>query len=172
MTIKPKAAAETGTVGTVTAEPVTKTFDKTVESLKQSAATATASLEQAQAQMKEGYTRVMKSAEQFVQFGQGNVDAMVKSTQILAAGLQDLTKHVAATAQANMDETVSTFRALTGVKSLKEAVELQTSFARTSFEKAVAESGKLTETSLKLMEQAAAPLTARVNAAVEVFQAR
>jgi hypothetical protein len=36
-------------------------------------------------------------------------------------------------------------------------------------EKAVSESGKITEHSLKLAEQALAPLSARVNAAVETF---
>ena len=36
----------------------------------------------------------------------------------------------------------------------------------------MAESTKLTETGLKLAEQAYAPITARVNAAVEVFTSR
>jgi len=58
------------------------------------------------------------------------------------------------------------------VKSVKEALELQTSFAKASIEKAMSEGSKLTETSLKLAEQAYAPLTARVNAAVETFTTR
>ena len=114
----------------------------------------------------------MKTAEQMAQFHQGNLEAVVKSGQIWATGLQDLSKHVATNAQTAMEETLSTFRALTSVKSLKEAFELQTSFARASMEKAMAESSKLTETSLKLAEQAYAPITARVNAAVEVFTNR
>ncbi len=64
---------------------------------------------------------------------------------------------------------MSAFKAMTSVKSVKEALELQTSFARASMEKAVSESGKLTEHSLKLAEQAFAPISARVNAAVETF---
>ena len=39
----------------------------------------------------------MKTAEQFITFGQGNVEALVKSSQIVATGLQDLTKQMAAT---------------------------------------------------------------------------
>ncbi len=113
----------------------------------------------------------MKTAEQIAQFSQGNVEAFVKSSQILATGYQDITKLVAANAKANFDETVSIFKALTSVKSLKEAFELQSSFARTSLEKAMSESGKITEHSLKVAEQAFAPITARVNAAVETFSA-
>jgi phasin family protein len=173
MTIKPKAmetiAAETTTT---TPEVISRSFDKTVEGLKESAATATASLEQAQAQLKQGYDRAVKTAEQLAKFHQGNLEAMIKASQIFATGLQDISKHVAENAKATLEESVSTFRALTTVKSVKEALELQTSFAKASIEKAMSEGSKLTETSLKLAEQAYAPLTARVNAAVETFTTR
>jgi len=167
MSTKPKTIEATAEIQEVT----THTFEKTVGGLKQSAAAATAGLEQAQTKMKEGVDRAMKTAEQFAQFQQGNIEAMLKSGQVFATGLQDISKHVAATTQANFEEAVAAFRQLTTVKSLREAIELQTSFAKTSLEKAMAESGKLTETGLKLAEQVVAPLTARVNAAVETFSA-
>jgi len=150
----------------------TKTPETVAETIAAATATTTAGFEQAQAKMKEGYERAVKTAEQLAEFNKGNVEAIVTSSKILATGLQDISKHVATTAKANLDETVSTFKALTGVKSLKEAFDIQTSFARTYFEKAIAESGKLTETSLKLAEQAYAPLTARLNVAVETFTSR
>jgi phasin family protein len=93
----------------------------------------------------------------------------VKSGQIWAAGMQDISKQVAATAQASFEETLSTFRALTGVKSLKDAVDLQASLARSTLEKTVSESSRLTDASMKLAEQTIAPLTARVTLAVEKF---
>ncbi len=111
----------------------------------------------------------MKTAEEFVSFGQGNIEAFVKSSQIWTAGVQDLSKHVAATAQAQLDQTVSAWKAIVGAKSLKEAIDVQTGIARASIEKAVAETGKLTDASLKLAEQTLAPLTARVTLAVEKF---
>ena len=107
--------------------------------------------------------------ELLVAFGQGNLEAFLKAGQIWAAGVQDLSKAVTATAQAQLDETLATVKALAGVKSLKDAVDLQTTLARASVEKAVAEAGKLTDASLKLAEQTFAPLTARVSLAVEKF---
>ena len=83
--------------------------------------------------------------------------------------MQDISKQVAATAQASFEETLSTFRALTGVKSLKDAMELQATFARSTLEKTMTESGRLTDASMKLAEQTMAPLTARVSMAVEKF---
>ena len=113
----------------------------------------------------------MKTAEQFITFGQGNVEALVKSGQIVATGLQDLSKQVAANAQAALDDSMSTFRAMTSVKSFKEAMELQASFLRTSFEKAMSQTGALTEASFRLTEQAMQPLAGRMSIAAEGFKA-
>ena len=111
----------------------------------------------------------MTTAEEMMTFGQGNVEALVKSGQIWATGLQDLGKTVADSAQAQIEHTMSTFKALAAVKSLREAAELQSNLARTAFEKAVADGGKITDASLKLAEQALAPITARMTVAAERF---
>jgi phasin family protein len=110
-----------------------------------------------------------KTAEDLVSFGQGNVEAFTKAGQVWAAGVQELGKQVAATAQSHIDQTVATFKAITTAKSFKEAIDLQSTLARSTVEKAVADTGKLTDASLKLAEQTWAPLTARVTLAVETF---
>jgi phasin family protein len=122
-----------------------------------------------QAEVKSKMENTMKTAEDMFSFGQGNLEAFVKSGQIWVAGVQDLSKSIAATAQGQMDAAMATLKALSGVKSLKDAVELQTTLARSSVETAMAETGKLTDASLKLAEQTLAPITARVTLAVEKF---
>lgn len=94
---------------------------------------------------------------------------MMKSGQIWAAGLQDLSKQVAANAQSAMDETVTTFKAMSGVKSLKEAMDLQAALARSAMEKAMTGSGQIADASFKLAEQTLAPLTARFQLAAQKF---
>lgn len=168
MSIKPKSADSSISFEEVAA-PTNKAIDATVSSLKDGMAQATAGLETTQAKVKEGMEKAMKTAEEFVAFGQGNVEAMVKSGQIWAAGVQELSKQVAATAQASFEQTMSTFKAMTSVKSLKDAMDLQASFARTALEKTMTESGKLTDASFKLTEQTLAPITARMTLAVEKF---
>jgi phasin family protein len=128
-----------------------------------------AGFNKASSEVKANMEKAMKTAEELVSFGQGNVEAFVRSGQIWAAGVQDIGKQVAASAQAQVDYTVATMKALAGVKSFKEAVDLQSSLARSSLEKVVAETGKLTDASLKLAEQTLAPLTARVTLAMEKF---
>lgn len=111
----------------------------------------------------------MKTAEELVAFNRGNLEALMKSSQIWTTGVQDLSKHIAAAAQASLDESISAFKALSSVKSLKDAFELQSSFARAALEKSLAESGKLTDASFKLTEQAMAPISARVTVAAQKF---
>lgn len=113
----------------------------------------------------------MKTADELITFNQANIEALMKSGQIFATGLQELGKQFAATAQATMDETLSTVRALGSARSIKEAVDLQTSLARSTVEKAVAQTGAVAETSFKLAEQAIAPLASRVTVAVDSLKA-
>ena len=144
-------------------------FESTVAALKNSAAGAVAGFDTTQHKVKTSMEQAVKSAEEIVSFSQGNFEAMMKAGQIWAAGVQDLHKTFAATAQAQVEAAMGTMKALSGVKSLKEAMDLQASLARTSLETVVSESGKLTDASMKLAEQTMAPLTARVTLAVEKF---
>ena len=137
--------------------------------MKDNAAKAAAGLTETQTKMKDGMDKAMKTAEELLAFNQGNLEAVMKSGQIWSAGMQDLSRQMAATAQASFEETVSTFKALSGVKSLKDAIDLQASLARSTMEKSFSEFGKLTDASFKLAEQTLAPLTARMTLAVEKF---
>jgi len=112
---------------------------------------------------------IMKNAEHFVAFSQANVEALMKSSQIWTAGLQGLSKQMAANAQLALDETVSTLKAMTAVKSVKEAIDLQTNLARVAVEKAVAGTTQITDASMKLAEETIAPITERFQAAAQSF---
>lgn len=153
----------------VVAAPAAATIVPIEDEVPETVTAPVAPVQATQANVNQGMEKIMKTAEDFVAFAQGNVEAIVKSGQIWVTGVQDLSKHVAAAAQASVEESLSTFKALTSVKSLKEAFDLQANFARTTFEKTVAEGGKLTDASFKLTEQTLAPLTARVTVAVETF---
>lgn len=137
--------------------------------MQQGIGLAAAGFEQTQAKVKENMDKAIRTAEELVSFGQGNLEAMVKSGQIFAAGMQDLSQQMAANAQAALNDTFSTFKALTGVRSFKDAVELQTGLARSAMEKTLSETGRLTEASMKLAEQSFAPIAARVTLTVEKF---
>jgi phasin family protein len=136
---------------------------------KTEAGRAAAGSDRLQPKAMENMEKMLKTAEEFVSFNQANVEAMLKSGQIFAAGFQDLSQQMAASAQATFSDTLSTFKALTGVKSFKEAMELQAGLARSTVEKTLSETGRLTEASFKIAEQGFAPIAARVSVTVEKF---
>ena len=142
MTIKPKTMEAAAAAEETVASGAGKGFETTVSGLKDGMSKAAAGLTETQAKVKEGMDKAMKTAEELMAFGQGNLEAMVKSGQVWAAGVQDIGKQMAATAQASMDETMSTFKALSSVRSIKDAFDLQASFARAALEKTLAEFGQ------------------------------
>jgi phasin family protein len=117
----------------------------------------------------QGINTMINKTEELVAIGKDNLEAMTTSGKIWAAGVQDLSTQFAATAKASLEESVAAFKALTTVKSVREAIDLQATYSKNAVAKALAESSKLTEASLKLTEQAMAPLTARVAVAVGAF---
>jgi phasin family protein len=151
------------------AQVASSAIDQSAAGANQGIGFAAAGFEQTQEKVKAQMDKAIRTAEEMVSFGQGNLEAMVKSGQIFAAGMQDLSQQMAAHAQAALNDTFSTFKALTGVRSFKEAVELQTGLARATVEKTLSETGRLTEASLKLAEQSFAPIAARVTLTVEKF---
>ncbi len=170
MSIKPKVTEAAVTIdATSMPPPSARPADTIASPVKDVTVQASAGLEVTQVKVKDSMEQAMKSTEDLVAFGQGNVEAFMKSSQIWAAGVQDLSKQFAATAQASFDQTMSTFKALSSAKSIKDALDLQAGFARAAMEKTLTESGRLTDASLKLTEQAMAPITARVTLAVEKF---
>jgi phasin family protein len=147
---------------TATADTVAAVTSEAVEA-------AASSIEPTQPTITQGIKTMMKTTEDFVAFSQANLEAFVKSGQIWSAGVQELTKQIASSAKASFDESVSTFKAMSTAKSVKEAIDLQSTFAKAALEKAMAESNKLTDASIRLTEQTLAPITARVTVAVETF---
>jgi phasin family protein len=158
------AAASAKAVSTT----ITATAD-TVAAVTSEAVEAASAIEPTQPTITRGIKTMMKTTEDFVAFSQANLEAFVKSGQIWSAGVQELTKQIASSAKASFDESVSTFKAMSTAKSVKEAIDLQSTFAKAALEKAMAESNKLTDASIRLTEQTLAPITARVTVAVETF---
>lgn len=143
-------------------------------SIKTSAESAATSVEQAVALIQEqstaaveAGTAALKGYEDLFQFSKENVEAFVESGNVVVRGVQDLSKTFVTMAQESIDEQVAASRALIGAKSFKDVIDVSSNLAKTNFEKLVAESTRITQLSTKLAEEAFAPLSGRVNAAME-----
>jgi phasin family protein len=108
-----------------------------------------------------------KAAEEAAEFGRGNLEAVAKSAQLWTSGVQDLGRQYVTVAQGMADQAMEIAKALAAVKSLKEAADLQTTYAKSTLEKTLAETARLQEATVKLAEAANAPLTQRMQLAME-----
>ncbi|MGG5888195.1 phasin family protein [Falsiroseomonas sp. HC035] len=157
-----QAEAQIGAQMKSQAEPARKMMED-------GAAKARETMEQGMQQATKTAEGFYKAAEQAAEFSRGNLEAMTKATQTLTTGMQDLGRQYFAMSQAITDHAMESAKALSGVKSLKEAADIQAAFAKASLERTMAETAKLQEAAYRLAEQASAPLTARMTLAAEKF---
>ncbi|WP_246504178.1 phasin family protein [Plastoroseomonas arctica] len=140
---------------------------KTKTMIDQTTVQTRATMEKTMEQATKAAEGMMKAAEEAAEFGRGNIEAMTKAAQLWATGTQDLARQYAAVAQGFADHAMESAKALSSVKSLKEAADLQASFAKAAFEKSSSETTKFQEAVLRLTESASAPITARMQIAME-----
>lgn len=122
---------------------------------------------EAQEKAKEVFSKGNAAFGDYNDFAKGNVDAVVESGKILAAGLQDLGTNMVAESRSAFETITTDLKELTSVKSPADFFRLQSDFVRRNFDTAVAYGSKNTEAVLKLASEVAAPLSGRVSVAVE-----
>ena len=128
---------------------------------------AEAGAAQARTAMERGLEQASKAAEEMADFSRGNAETLAQVAQTWMTGTQDLSRQAFALMQGLTDHAMEGARALSGVKSLKEAAEIQATYARGAMDRVMAETAKLQEASFRLAEQVATPVTQRVTLAME-----
>jgi phasin family protein len=121
----------------------------------------------AQEQVEKASSNLFKGYDEVASLGKDSVDAYVQSTAVLAKGIEAMGKELMGFTQSTVEANVATAKALFGAKTLREVIELQTDFSRSSFDSLVAESAKLTELSVALANDTIEPMQLRFNATVE-----
>ena len=83
---------------------------------------------------------MMKAAEEAAEFSRGNLEAITKASQLYVTGVQDLSRQTMAMFQAFSEQAIEGVKALSAMKSMKDAADFQASFTKTAFERAVNDS--------------------------------
>ncbi|MCZ8172272.1 MAG: phasin family protein [Novosphingobium sp.] len=172
--VAPKAAkkiAKPAAKKVVKAAPL-KSKDTTIMAKTQHAAEdLTAKVKDAVADMQErAKTAFEKSNAVFAdagEFTKGNVEALVESGKILAAGLQDLGKVYVEDAKTGFETMTADVKELAAVKSPADFFKLQGELLRRNFDAAVATGSKRSEAIVKLANDAFAPVQNRVSLAID-----
>ena len=101
------------------------------------------------------------------EFTKGNVEALVESGKVLAAGMQDLGKDYVAEAKTAFETVQADIKDLAAVKTPADFFKLQGEILRRNFDAAVASGSKHSEKVVKVAGEAFAPIQSRVSLAIE-----
>ena len=103
--------------------------------------------------------------------GKKNLEAVVASVTAATRAAETLGAEAMAYAKSSAEGQVEAARALTGARSVQEAVELQTTFAKSALETYVAQMNRATEIVSAAMKDSLKPLNERATAMMESLQA-
>jgi phasin family protein len=113
--------------------------------------------------------RSQKVAEELADLARANVEAVVEASRVASEGARAIGQDAVSKSRESFEQAADAIRSLAEAKSPTEYLQLQGDFARASFDRAIAESSKLTESLVKLAGEAFQPLSNRATANAERF---
>ena len=113
--------------------------------------------------------KTQKVTEELADLARANVEAIVEAGRVATEGARSIGQDVVAKQRDSVEQAADAIRSLAEAKSPTEYLQLQGDFARASFDRAVAETSKLTESLVKLAGEAFQPLSNRATANAERF---
>ena len=152
-------------------EKIAETLKAGVAQLNTSAEAAMtsgkAAMEQITAKSKEAVESSMKSLDEMTEMARGNVEAMLASARTTQAGIEAMVAHVSEVSKKSFDEASVIAKSMTSAKTPNEMMQLQSEFAKTQYDSAVAEFSKMTEMMVKLSGEAMEPMQNRIALATD-----
>jgi len=116
---------------------------------------------------KTAFEKSTKLNEELVDFAKGNVEAVIASARLAAKAGEALGQEAAEYGKKNLETATAAFKSFATVKSPTELFQLQSEFAKASFDSAVAEASRVSETIMKVAGDIAQPLSNRYALAAE-----
>ncbi len=115
----------------------------------------------------EAVKKSQKVAQELADIAKANVEAVVEAGRVAAEGARSIGQDAVARSREGAEQAADAIRSLAEAKSPTEFVQLQSELAKTSFDRMVAESSRLTESMVKLAGKAFQPLSNRATANAE-----
>jgi phasin family protein len=120
--------------------------------------------------MKEGFTRSMTAFAEMNSLSKQAFEAWMESATVASRGVEAMNGRVMAYAKKSMEDGVAAAKSISGAKSLKEVVDIQTAYAKTAFESYVSEMTKMADFAQSVTQDAIKPLNERATAVAHLFQ--
>lgn len=122
---------------------------------------------EAQSKAQEAFEKSSAMLGDYTEFAKGNVEAMVESGKIFAAGMQDMGTNLVAESRTAFETISSDVKEMASAKTPSDFMKIQSDIMKRNFDQAVAYSSANSEAMLKLVNETMAPISSRVSLAVE-----
>jgi phasin family protein len=107
---------------------------------------------------------VFAGYEELADLGRENFAAVLRANAALTEGIEAIGKEVMGYARNSLENVAEAATAVLAAKTFEDLVQVNSDFAKASFERLVARSTKLSEMGVKVANEALAPLGGRVEA--------
>ena len=173
-TTQERATRSTKTAANQAADTTSRAAREATERFQEGAKTfqdATERLSSAGNQaFKETVERSLSTLNQLNEVSKANLEAVVASIGAATRGAESIGAQAMSYSKSSVEQGMDAARALSAAKSVQEAVELQTTYARTALETYLAEVNRMSETVAASVKESLAPLNERATAAMETLQ--
>jgi len=119
---------------------------------------------------KNGFEKAVKGYDQVLGFGKENVEAYLRAANAAGKGVETLQNEVYLFSKQSVEETLAVTKAVLSAKSVHEAFEIQSDFAKSAFETYVGQINRVNEIFLSATKEAFEPIQGRIHAWAEVVQ--
>src|SRR6201996_5202441 len=142
------------------------------EKINGAAQTAETTFKNGAEAFKTGFEKAVKNYDHFLGYGKETVEAYVKAANAAGKGAETINSEIYALSKQSIEESIAATKAVLGSKSIHEAIEVQTDFAKTAFDAYVGQMTKLGQLFQATSKETFAPIQGRVQAWVETVQKR
>ena len=120
--------------------------------------------------LKSGFEKAVKNYDTVLGYGKDTVEAYMKSATVAGKGIESINSEIYSYSKQSIEDAVAASKAVMGSKSVHEAFEFQTDFAKSTFESYVSELTKISELATSATKDAYEPFKGRVQAWLDVVQ--
>lgn len=154
-----------------TAKPATEAAAKTTKAATDKIKASTEQYATAGAQaFKDNVEKSLAGLNELNAHSKKNLEAWVAAATAATKGAEALGAQAMSFSKTAMERQVEAAKALAAARSVQEAVELQTTFAKSALETYMSELNRATETVSATLKDSFRPLNERATAMVEAFQ--
>lgn len=127
-------------------------------------------MNQGAAALKTGLEKAAKGYDQLFSYSKDTMEACLKSANVAGKGAETIHNHVYNLSKQAIEDQMAATKALMASKSVHEAFELQSDFAKQAFDAYVGEMTKISEIFAATTKEAIEPLQGRLQAWMDVVQ--